>query len=191
MNKPYDSRRELVKTELVRFMHKLEGPVEVDFAIDWLQAHRKELARTAAVATETRARVFLNQRWTVFGSQFQGPWPVEFVTPLDVTYVREGLNMATSLTFRDRFEAQVTNARFVRLGRLNLARYVVLEVPAAAIIKTQRERAEYGLKATDQLEVHATMYRMIQCQPQWVLDRLSKIRIARLRAIAANTGAAP
>lgn len=183
-----DPRYFLLKQEVQRLIPKLEGVRDVDLAISILQHHRDKLTKVTAVAVESQARVFLNQRWTVFGSQFEGPWPIEFVTPLEVTYKRAGLDFTTHRPFETKWTAELTHARFVKLGRLNYARYVELQVAAAAVIKTQREREEYGIKATDQLLVHATMYQMIQCKPQWLLDRLSKIRIARLRAIAANAG---
>lgn len=185
-NIPFDTRKEQVTIEVKRLLNQLEGVPEFDYAIELLKSRRNTVQGQMRVAVESQARVFLNQRWVVFGSQLEGPWPVEFVTPLDVTYKRGGLDFTTHRTFEKRWEASVYNARFVKLGRLNLARYVELEVPAAAVMQTQAEREEYGIKATDQLTVHATIFRMIQCKPQWVLDRLSKVRIARLRAIAAS-----
>lgn len=183
-NIPFDSRKEIVKLEVARLIGKLEGAVEFDFAIGKLQERRQHIRRTTVVATESLSREFLNKRWTIFGTQYEGPWPVAFIEPLEVQWKRAGMDFVTHKPYEDVFGASVMEARFVRLGRHELARYVELQVPAPLVLRTAPERARYGVKDDEQLSVYCTLYKLIQSQPQWVLDGPTKVKIKRLQALA-------
>jgi hypothetical protein len=167
-NIPFDSRKTLVSHAVRRLMNHLEGGHEYDFAISELVKQRQKLARLQVTAIETRAREFLNKRWVTYGTQFQGPWPLQLKNLLSVHMKLEGRDVASHSPWSQKFQAKVRAAHFVRLGTRDLARYVELAIPAHQIIARAADRERYGFTATEEVSVYATMYALIQAGPTWV-----------------------
>jgi hypothetical protein len=187
-NRIINPRHEVLKLEVSRLVNKLIGTDEIDFAIDRLQDERQKAKKRGKVITETRSREFLNQRWTTFGTQFEGPWPIAFDRPLVVTFQRAGIDLTTSKPYTDRYATEITEAKYIRLGREGRARYVELELPAEKIVP-EHSRQNYGMKADDLLTVYCTIAALHHAQPKWVLDGPMKARLTRLRMIAAEAAA--
>lgn len=183
------NRRNEIAREIGAIATGLESAEEVQFAMSVLQRRGAQLRRFANGAMESLSRQFLQQRHQIF-PDMPGPWPVEFKGKLEVWHRKEGFDFTIGKTWVKKWTAEISAARFVRLGARDLARYVELEVPVEVLIPKE-DRAEYGFKEGTRVAAFCTLAKLVNAGPAWVMDTVARVRIARARAIAAqaaNTG---